>query len=205
MNPVIEAIKKRRSVRSYKPDPVPKDMIEAIIDAGNWAPTGNNQQRWRFVVVQDGEFRNKLVDAAKPIFRKVVDRLAKGEDEVLREYFTDFGPRCLGWPQRSFEEAMAQLGDLRDGVYWAAPAIIFVIGAANQECAMVCQNMMLAATSLGLGSCIVGFGAQVTGDAEIVEALGLKDNEKIYGPVVIGYPEIDPEAPKKEDPVVKWI
>ena len=51
MNPVIEAIVKRRSVRSYKPDPVPRDAIEAIIDAGNWAPTGLNQQCWRFVVV----------------------------------------------------------------------------------------------------------------------------------------------------------
>ena len=39
MNPVIETIKKRRSVRSYKPDPVPREMIETIVDAGNWAPT----------------------------------------------------------------------------------------------------------------------------------------------------------------------
>jgi nitroreductase len=49
MNPAIEAIKKRRSVRSYKPDPISRDAIEAIIDAGNWAPTGHNYQRWRFV------------------------------------------------------------------------------------------------------------------------------------------------------------
>jgi nitroreductase len=100
---------------------------------------------------------------------------------------------------------MRQARDMREGVYWGAPVIIFCIGTAAQECAMACQNMMLAATALGLGSCIVGFGSLVTGDAEIVEALELQENEKIYGPVVIGYPEIDPEPPKKKDPVVKWI
>ena len=100
---------------------------------------------------------------------------------------------------------MRQARDMEDGMYWGAPAVIFVIGTAAQECAMVSENMMLAATSLGLGSCIVGFGAQVTGDAEVVKALELEKNEKIYGPIVLGYPEICPEPPKKKEPVVKWI
>jgi nitroreductase len=98
--------------------------------------------------------------------------------------------------------------DLAEGMYWGAPVIIFCIGTAAhaaQECAMVCQNMMLAATALGLGSCCVGFGARVTDDQEIVEALELKENEKIYGPIVVGYPEIVPEPPPKKPPVVKWV
>jgi nitroreductase len=82
--------------------------------------------------------------------------------------------------------------------------VIFVIGTAPQECAMVCQSMMLAATSLGLENCIVGFGAQVTGDAEIVEVLEPKENERIFGPIVIGHSEIYPKPPRKKDPVVKW-
>ena len=205
MSPVIEAIKKRRSVRSYKADPVPRDMIEAIIDAGNWAPTGNNYQRWRFVVVEDNAFRQKLIEAALPTWKKVIGGWIDSKDDYLREYFTDFFPKCLGWPLQSYEETMRQARDMEDGMYWDAPVVIFCIGTAAQECAMVCQNMMLAATALGLGSCIVGFGAQVTHDEEIVKVLELKENEKIYGPVVIGYPEIYPEPPKKKEPVVKWI
>ena len=205
MNAVIEAIEKRRSVRSYTSDAVPREMIEAIIDAGNWAPTGHNRQRWRFVVVVEGEFRERLVSAATPIFRKVVGGWMEGQSELRRQHFIEFGPRCLGWPRQSYEDTLAQIRDLPDGVYWGAPAIIFVIGTAHDECAMVCQNMMLAATSLGSGSCIVGFGAQVTGDPDIVGALELEANEKIYGPVVIGYPQIYPEPPGKKAPVVKWI
>ena len=205
MNPVVEAIKKRRSVRSYKAQAVPKDIIETIIDAGNWAPTGNNLQRWRFVIVENREFRQRLIKAALPTWKAVISGLMNSKDDFLREYFTDFFPRCLGWPPQSYEETLSQARDMEDGVYWSAPVVIFVMGTAPQECAMVCQNMMLAAYSLGLGSCIVGFGAQVTGDAGIVEALELKENEKIFGPIVVGYPEISPEPPKKKAPVVKWI
>jgi nitroreductase len=90
-------------------------------------------------------------------------------------------------------------------MYWFAPVVIFVIGTFPAECHMVCQNMMLAAQSLGLGSCIVGFGSMVTGDPEIVKTLELTGSEKIVGPIVLGYPEIFPECPQKKDPVVKWI
>jgi nitroreductase len=205
MNPVIEAIRNRRSVRSYKADPVPREMIEAIIDAGNWAPTGHNYQRWRFVVVEDNAFRQKLIAAALPTWKKAFDGWIDSQDDYLREYLTRLFPRCLGWPPQPYEETMRQARDMQDGMYWGAPVVIFCIGRAAQECAMVCQNMMLTATSLGLGSCIVGFGSFVTDDEEIVEALELKENEKIYGPVVAGYPEIYPEAPPKKPPIVKWI
>jgi nitroreductase len=205
MNPVIEAIKGRRSVRAYLDRPVPRELIEAILDAGNWAPTGNNLQRWRFVVVEDRAFRARLVEAARPTFRQVLKGRTHTASAFERQYFTDFGPKCLGWPLQPFEAMMEQTMDLDDGIYWNAPVIVFVIGPHAAECDLVCENMMLAAHSLGLGTCIVGFGAQVTGDPAIVEALELQEREKIHGPIVVGYPRIVPEAPPKRAPVVKWI
>ena len=56
MNPVIEAIKKRRSVRSYDSKPISKDIIQTVIQAGNEAPASMNYQPWRFVVVEDKGF-----------------------------------------------------------------------------------------------------------------------------------------------------
>jgi nitroreductase len=208
MNPVIETIKKRRSVRSYKPDPVPRDAIETIIDAGNWAPTGLNQQCWRFVVVEEDAFRRKLAAAALPTWQKAIDHWLGSQNDQIRAYLTDLFSRCLGWPSQPYEEMLRRGRELAEGMYWGAPVIIFCIGTAAhaaQECAMVCQNMMLAATALGLGSCCVGFGARVTDDEVIVEALELKENEKIYGPIVVGYPEIVPQPPPKKPPVVKWL
>jgi nitroreductase len=207
MNPVVEAIRARRSVRCYRDQRVPRDAVEAIIDAGNWAPTGHNLQRWRFVVVEDEEFRRRLADATRPTWRRVVGSWLDDADERDRAYLIALGSRCLGWADLSYEDTITRLVDMADGVYWSAPLVVFVIGrpAHWTECAMVCQNMMLAAQSLGLGSCIVGFGAAVKGAAEIVERLELKENERIFGPVVFGYPEIYPEPPIKKEPVVKWI
>jgi nitroreductase len=205
MNAVIEAVKGRRSVRSYQERPVPRELVEAIIDAGNWAPGGSNTQRWRFVVVQGGAFRERLVNVTMPTFRKVIAAWTNIQDAFLRDYFVEMGPRCFGWPRRSFEETMAALQDVPDGAYWEAPVIIFVIGPQAAECSLVCENMMLAAHSLGLGSCIVGFGAQVMDDPEIVAALEIEGAEKIHGPIVIGYPKVWPEAPPKKAPVVNWI
>ena len=71
---------------------------------------------------------------------------------------------------------------------------------------MVCQNIMLAAYSFGIGSCWVGFGQMALEDDEVKEALEIKENERVFGPILLGYPKGGfPEAPKKKAPVVKWI
>ncbi|MFO7697331.1 MAG: nitroreductase family protein [Anaerolineae bacterium] len=91
----MDAIRVRRSVRAYEDRPVPREMIEAIIDAGNRAPCGCNQQRWRFVVVQRGELRQRHVDVIAPTFRRVLGAMVQRQDEYGREYFADMGPDAL--------------------------------------------------------------------------------------------------------------
>lgn len=184
MNAVIEAVKNRRSVRSYESRGISRDTLEAIIDAGNWAPTGANHQAWRFVVVQDAGFRQKLSDIAVPKYWK---------------WYEGAGEEWQG-KRKPIDDVV------EDPVYYTAPVIVFVIGSNPHDCPMVCQNIMLAAWSLGIGSCWVGFGQMALGDEEIRQALEIKENEKVFGPILLGYPkEGFPEAPEKIAPVVKWI
>lgn len=70
MNPVLKAIEERRTVRNYEQKPVPRDIINRIIEAANQAPSAMNSQPWRFVVVEDREFHKKLIEAAIPQSRK---------------------------------------------------------------------------------------------------------------------------------------
>ncbi|MBI4684898.1 MAG: nitroreductase [Nitrospirae bacterium] len=189
MNPVIEAIMKRRSVRSYEPKPIPKDIIQTIITAGNEAPSAMNSQPWRFVIVEDKATKSKLLGAAKPGAKKLFDSLKEIN------------------PER-YEMVMQRFKELEDPIYYSAPVIVFVIGSgryASHSCPLACENMMLAAHSLGLGSCWVGFGAMVTEDAEIRKILELKDDETVFGPILLGYPKEYPERPDKKEPQVKWI
>jgi len=169
MNPVLEAIKKRRSIRSYESKPIPRDIINTIIQAGNEAPSPMNSQPWRFVVVE-----NKKV-----------------QQQFLR----------VAMPMKPFDQ-------LEDTIYYSAPIVLFVIGAgvyADHSCPLVCQNIMLAAYSLGLGSCSLGSGPIIKDDAEVRKILELKDNEKIFGPIILGYPKVYPDPPLKKEPIVKWV
>jgi nitroreductase len=185
MNSVLDCIKTRRSVRSYKPDPVPRDLIEKVIEAGNYAPAGNNMQAWRFVVVTNAEIRGKLYDTAYANWRRFFEGIRVNSPEHF--------------------EKVKHYGAMKDPVYYEAPCVVFVIGTGSVDCAMVTENMMLAAHSLGLGNCYLYFGAQVLDNPEIVEALELKEGEKIFGPVILGYADKFPDPPPKKLPVVKWI
>ena len=61
---VMPEIAQRRSVRSFAPQPIDKDQIERIIEAGRLAPSAKNRQEWRFVVIQKKEVRQKMMEAA---------------------------------------------------------------------------------------------------------------------------------------------
>ncbi|MFA6609379.1 MAG: nitroreductase, partial [Candidatus Omnitrophota bacterium] len=169
MNKVIENIAARRSVRYYDSKPIPKDTLQAIIDAGNMAPTGCNAQGWRFVVITDETFRKRMADLALPKYKDWMKRSGESIKELREEI-----------------DAVAS-----DPVYYDAPAVLFVIGqgmTADLDSPMVCQNMMLAARSLGIGSCWVFFGQMILDDAQIRSSLELKQGEKVYGPILLGYP-----------------
>ncbi|GBE05353.1 MAG TPA: hypothetical protein ENG80_04660 [Nitrospirae bacterium] len=189
MNTVLDAIEKRRSVRSYESKEIPKDILNTIIEAGNQAPSAMNSQPWRFVVVEDSAMKKKLLQAALPNAKKILEQVKD----------TD--------PER-YELIMKRYDEMEDPVYYSAPAIIFVIGSgryADHSCPLACENIMLAAHSLGLGTCWVGFGSMVTEDAGVKGSLALKDDEKIFGPIVIGYPEVYPDPPAKKPPEVKRV
>lgn len=204
MNSVIEAINNRRSTRAYEQKPVPKDIIGSIIEAGNQAPFTSitRSQPWRFVVVQDPKFKQTLFQTAFPFWKNATDGMKEQYPE-LYEMAT-----CL----------YNAMGEPKDVIYYNAPVIIFVIGpeaGGAVSCGLACENMMIAATSFGLGSCYTGFGAMVKGNPEVVKGLELNENEQIYGPILIGYPKSNPSAAEsdalericaiKKEPMTKWI
>jgi nitroreductase len=187
MNGVIDNIKQRRSIRSFMDTKIERKILEELIDAARFAPTGANSQPWRFVVIEDADFRMKLAEMALPIYKDWLNSMP----ESFKEMRKDIDAK------------------VSDPVYYNAPAVIFVIGkgiTADLDCPMACQNIMLAARSFGIGSCWVYMGQFPLKEREIQDRLALKEDEKVYGPIVLGYPDADfPEAPEKKEPEVRWI
>ena len=204
-NPVLETIHKRKSVRAYKADPIPRDVLQTIIDAGNTAPArgrtkeGSSDldfQPWRFVVVEDTDLKLKLVETTLPFWKNMIQSMKDSQPEMYQGVMAQF-------------EAMPEPKDV---IYYGAPAIVFVIGPKGFDVsvALACQNMMIAATSLGIGSCYVGFGSMVMGNPDIVEALELQEDEKIFGPIILGYEADTPDMlaavrAEKNPAPIKWI
>ena len=189
MNAVMENIRKRRSIRAYEARPVPRDLVNTVIEAGTAAPSAMNSQPWRVVVGEDPAAKRTLLAAALPQAKKITEQV-KDVD-----------------PER-YELIKKRYAELPDPVYYSAPAVIFVIGSgryAAHSCPLACENMMLAAHALGLGSCWVGFGAMVTEDPDVRAILELKEDESLYGPILLGYPKGEPARPPKKEPKVKWI
>ncbi len=189
MNDLLNSIKARRSVRNYRQQEIPEEIINRLIEAGNDAPSGMNSQPWRFVVVRSSKIRNKMLETAIPNAKKLLEEIKTTN------------------PER-YNLIMNRYEQLEDPIYYSAPVIIFVIGKgphAASSCPLACQNIMLAAYSLGLGSCWVGFGSLVTDNDEIVKSIELKNDEKIFGPILLGYPEVTPEPPVKKPPEIKWL
>ncbi len=84
---VSEAIKKRRSVRSYKKDPVPEDKLNKILEAARLAPSAHNAQDWKFVVVKEEKKRKKIAETSGQRFIAeapvIIVAVAQDPDKIM--------------------------------------------------------------------------------------------------------------------------
>ena len=188
-NLVIETIKARRSTRKYLDKPVPKVIIEQILEAASLAPSGMNSQPWRFVVVTDAETRAELSKQA------IIH--SKAFYAELRE---------------KFPERMVQIDErfrtMVDPIFYSAPVIIYVVADgqfAATSVGLAVENMFLAAKSLGVNSCWLASGARALQDKSMCAKLGLTGQEEVIAPLIFGYADGEPEMPPRKEPEIKWI
>lgn len=129
--PFLELVKKRSSCRSYRPDPVPRELIERIIEAARLAPSACNSQPWRFAVVTDSEHRTRLVD----------DGFLPG----------------LGMKWAAGAPALIVLGIHRSLITHKVAPKISGVDYAMVDIGIAGEHAVLQATELGLGTCWVGW------------------------------------------------
>ena len=137
--PIGEAMFTQRSVRRFKPDPIPKEDLRLIVEAAVKAPNGGNRQVGRFVVVTDRE----KIRAFAPLYHEAW--WAKRLDEKGWRTKADIPPE-----EKSYRAA-SELADTIGGV----PVVVFALAEGNGPANSVipaCQNLMLAAWALGIGS-----------------------------------------------------
>lgn len=175
-NEMLEFIKSRRSTRKFKDTMVPKEMLDAVVEAGRYAPSGGNSQSTHFIVVKNKEVLNKLANLAKEEFAKM-----------------EAGPD-------TYKSLVHSITASKSGNYifhYNCPVLIITAnkkeyGNNIADCACALENMMLMANSLNLGSVWINQLRWLNENPSILKAmkeLGMEDDERVYGALALGYPD----------------
>jgi nitroreductase len=206
---VIEAVKRRKSIRGYKPDPVPKEVLEQILEVASHAPSAMNTQPWEFTVLAGDVLENvrrsnvELLNSGAPpnpdhvvvnwpresIYRQRQVNLAKRLFQLMDIPREDKGKRAK-WLERGFR-------------YFDAPAAIIL---STDRClsesgplldiGAVIQTICLAALHFGLGTCIEDQGTMYP---EVLRKYAhIPESKRIIMAIAIGYPDWDFPANKVE-------
>ena len=188
----LELVKARRSIRGFKPDPIPDDYVDKIIEAARFAPSGANSQPWEFIVIKEQATR----DGIATLVREQGDYSRKVEMTRAEEL-------RMGGPA----------APVREPAYKNAPVFILVCGdprtkdaypllttltrgdshfASSLASAFLC--MTLAATSLGLGSQWLSATGSPYVKPLLQELLDIPEKMDIYDMLVVGYPSYQPKS-----------
>ena len=102
------------------------------------------------------------------------------------------------------------LQDKNFNLFYNAPVLILVIGSKNNaltdyDCSLCAGNMMLAAHSMGIGSCWIGGAAVIQQSVELMAELKIPPDYKLVAPIIFGYQKTIPPTPEKREPVVFWM
>lgn len=171
MNEVMNAILTRRSIRKYENKAVPGELLEQILQAGIYAPSGKNRQTQRFFVMREAKNKEQL----RQVIGQALDNPA----------YTFYGADTLIFVMVDPEETN---------------------GLADGTAAL--ENMMLAAHSLGLGSCWINQLKYCGHEPEVKAVLAgfrIPHNLMCVGILAVGYPAEAPEAKPRRDDLITYI
>lgn len=174
----MDSIFSRASVRNYSEEKVGRKNLEALIASAVRAPTAMHLEPWAFVVVQDRNILKKLSDRAKPLF--------------------------LG----KLHHAPSVFSDPQFDVFHGAGTLIVICAKpapfSEADCWLAAENLMLAACSMGLGTCVIGSSIEAINLSK--KELGIPEDYAAVAPIAVGYPSAKTEqASRREPAILAWL
>jgi len=186
-NEVLRCMRTRRSIRRFTDRQIPEDLLAAILSAGLYAPSAGGRQGVLFLVSQDRQ--------ANEILGRINKEAYTGGYSTTDSYISRDQPSIVD--DRSLSSG-----------FYGAPTVVNLLGPSDflygeSDCSVAAQNMMLAAHSLGIGSCMIGRAFEAFSSEYgrcILADLGIEDRFIGFYQVALGYPETEPpEAGPRKD------
>lgn len=175
-----ETMSTARAIRRFEDRPVPVELLSSCLEAATWAPSGGNQQPWRFVLLQSKEARD-VVELGAQRALATIERVYQLE----RPEATDDSPRA--------RNARAMFA-LHDGARDVPAAVLFCVRKQPSVPPLLeggsiypgMQNFLLAVRASGLGACVTGWHGDV--EDELREFVGIPEDWMTAALVVVGWP-----------------
>jgi nitroreductase len=182
-----DVVKKRRSIRKYKTEVVPRDIIMRVLDAACWAPSGMNLQQWEFIVVSGG----KKEQLGEP-YAKAMEKIGHDWTEEQRKTALT-AARKFNWAPHVIVALAPKADDA------------FVQKMHVESVSAAFENLLLAACAEGLGTCWA-LGPLLEEEA-IRSILGIQPDKEIVAFTPLGYPDMEATAPPRKDLATKvtWV
>lgn len=192
MNPVLENILTRRSVRAFRKEQIAVEELDIILLAGSYAPSGMGTQSWKFTAIQKSETMRQV-------------------NEAIRRTLLSIPVTAETHPY--IASLIEKAGDEQANFLYHAPTYIIVSNLkdnpnAMPDSALAIGNMMLAAHSLGIGSCWLNQLPGLTHMPlirELLTDLAIPEDHLVYGSVVLGYPAEEPKPAEPRKDVINII
>jgi len=176
---LLEIIRKRRSCRRYLPDPVPDEMIDNVLEAGRWSPSGCSSEPWEFVVIRDPATLRRHSELYKEL--RSLSELA------------DTGPDGFPFPDMDYLDNVTVLivicGDRRLGRTY--PELYYRSEIFHQSIGACIENMFLAAAAQGLGGTWLSMGKKL--EPPLAELFGIPEGYRIETVFAVGWPDLKRE------------
>jgi len=188
----LEVAKKRRSVRSYKPDSIPDEILSEFLEAFRWAPSGANSQPWEVVVTKNKATINAIAD----IFIEQYERQKLKDPDFpgnRKEYLKEVPVVVVVCGDPRLKDAYPKaLGDRRRNAIY-----LFSVGAAI-------ENLLLSAAEQGLGT--VWITPEEEDEVKLKKLLSIPEALEVWACIPVGYPKATPGSRQRRplDEFVHW-
>jgi len=210
---LTQLLRQRRSVRLYREEPVPKEVIERVIEAGSYAPTGRNSQNVHWIVIRSPEEITRLREMAIAFYEKIFSRVRSRTGALLLRLLA--GKRTVEYlrdslPKVEYAKGLMDQGD--DRLLYNAPVVILVHAESWDtcspfNCAVALYNASLMAHALGVGYCFNWYLVNaVNHDQRIGRWLKIPSDHRCFGAMTMGYPRVTfLRSVRRRAPKVRWI
>ena len=198
LNNVIDAIKNRRSVRSFTNEPISNSDILTILESATWAPSGGNNQNWGFIAVTNNEVKNKMFSVVKDKLVSVASNINSASAlKAFNDYANYFGffasaPVVVAVVKKPYDSLIKRMFR-RYGVEKE-----YISNAAEQGISAAIENILLCAYSIGYGSCWMT--GPLIAKKELESVLEISSPDELFALVPIGCAK-DIVKPIKRKPI----